>query len=74
MFVFFSLGASQKSSSKIRITMLHGFFAVVEQQLKKCCRDKFVLGCFFGLVCVHKMMRVYGGGEKLLLPWAWRVG
>ena len=32
--------------SKIR---RHQFFAVVEQQLKKCCSGKLVLGCFFGL-------------------------
>ena len=26
--------------------MFAGFFAVVEQQLKKCTEDKLVLGCF----------------------------
>jgi hypothetical protein len=28
---------------------LQNFFAVVEQQLKKCTEDKLVLGWFFGL-------------------------
>ena len=42
------------------------FFAVVEQQLKKCCGDKLVLGCFFGLGfvasagCVWKSLEMFG--------------
>jgi arginine exporter protein ArgO len=34
---------------RVTAVSVRWFFAVVEQQLKKCCSDKFVLGWFFGL-------------------------
>jgi len=46
--------------------MLHLFCAVVEQQLKKCCSDKLVLGCFLVLGfaasagCVWKRLGTFG--------------
>jgi len=33
------------AEEEVKTIWLH-FFAVVEQQLKKCCRCKLVLGCF----------------------------
>jgi len=36
------------AEEEVKTIWLH-FFAVVEQQMKKCFRGKLVLGCFFNL-------------------------
>jgi hypothetical protein len=40
------------------------FCAVVEQQLKKCCNDKLVLGCFFDLAFAASVGHVCKSVEK----------